>query len=80
MKTFTVIYERDEAGWWVTDVPDVPGCHTQGRTIEQPRERILDALSLYVDDAEQILLWKEARLPDSAARQSVPSTGRISIR
>jgi predicted RNase H-like HicB family nuclease len=67
MKTFTVIYERDEAGWWVVEVPDVPGCHTQGRTIEQARERILDALSLFVDDADQVLLREEARLPGSAA-------------
>lgn len=67
MKTFTVSYERDEEGWWVADVPDVPGCHTQGRTIEQARERILDALTLYVDDTDHILLHEEARLPESAA-------------
>jgi predicted RNase H-like HicB family nuclease len=67
MKTFTVVYERDEANWWVADVPDVPGCHTQGRTVEEARERILDALSLYVNDANQILLHEEARLPQSAA-------------
>jgi predicted RNase H-like HicB family nuclease len=67
MKTFTVIYERDEAGWWVADVRDVPCCHTQGHTIEQARERILDALSLYVEDTDQILLHEEARLPESAA-------------
>jgi len=67
MKTFTVIYERDEAGWWVAEVPDVPGCHTQGHTVEEARERLLDALSLYVDDPDQILLREEARLPESAA-------------
>jgi predicted RNase H-like HicB family nuclease len=67
MKTYTVIYERDEDGWWVADVPEVAGCHTQGSTIEQARERILDALSLYDDDATQILLREEARLPESAA-------------
>lgn len=67
VKTITVIYERDEAAWWVADVPDIPGCHTQGRTIEQARERILDALSLYVDENEQILLREEARQPESAA-------------
>jgi predicted RNase H-like HicB family nuclease len=67
MKTFRVIYERDEAGWCVADVPDVPGCHTQGRTIVQARERILDALSLYVDDTDQILLREEARSPEGAA-------------
>ena len=67
VKTFTVIYERDEADWWVADVPDIPGCHTQGRTIEQARERILDALSLFVDENDHILLREEARQPDSAA-------------
>ena len=67
MKTFTVIYERDEDGWWVADVPEISGCHTQGHTLEQTRVRILDALTLYVDDDEQILLREEARLPESAA-------------
>ncbi len=71
MKTFTMIYEHEEANWWVADVPDVPGCHTQGRTIEQARERILDALSLYVDDRDQILLYEEARLPENGALQPV---------
>jgi predicted RNase H-like HicB family nuclease len=67
MKTYTVIYERDEDGWWVAEVPEVPGGHAQGRTIEQARERILDALSLYVDDATHIRLRVEARLPESVA-------------
>lgn len=67
MKTFTVIYERNDANWWVAEVPEVPGCHTQGSTIEQARERIIDALSLYVDGTDQILLREEARLPESAA-------------
>ena len=67
MKTYTVVYERDEADWWVAEVPEVPGCHTQGRTIEQARERILDALSLYAGDTTPILLREEARQPESAA-------------
>ena len=67
MKTYTVIYERDEDGWWVAEVPEAPGCHTQGRQIVQARERILDVLSLYVDDATHILLREEARLPESVA-------------
>lgn len=67
MRTYGVIYERDEEGWWVADVPEVPGCHTQGRTIEQARGRILDALSLYVDEGTELLLSEEARQPESAA-------------
>jgi predicted RNase H-like HicB family nuclease len=67
MKTYTVIYERDEEGWWVAEVPEVPGCHTQGRTIEQARERILDALSLYVDETTHTLLHEEVRVPEGAS-------------
>ena len=67
MKTYRVIYERDEDGWWVAEVAEVPGCHTQGSTIEQARLRILDALSLYSDDGAEILLREETRQPESAA-------------
>ena len=67
VKTYTVVYERDEEDWWVAEVAEVPGCHTQGRTLEQARERILDALSIYADDTMPILLREEARQSESAA-------------
>ncbi len=53
MSTYTVRYERDERGWWVARVLGLPGCHTQGRSIAQARERIREALSLLVEDAEK---------------------------
>jgi predicted RNase H-like HicB family nuclease len=40
---------RDERGWWVATLPEVPGCHSQGRTIEQARERIREALQAWFD-------------------------------
>jgi predicted RNase H-like HicB family nuclease len=67
MRTYRVIYERDEDGWWVAEVPEVAGCHTQGRTIEQARERILDALSLFIVEGNEPLLSEEVRQPESAA-------------
>ena len=65
--TFKVTYERDEKGWWVASVKGVPGCHTQGRTIDQARRRIREALGLYVKQGdkaefrETVSLSKEAR-------------------
>jgi predicted RNase H-like HicB family nuclease len=53
MKSYEVNYQRDEMGWWVASVPTVQGCHTQGRTIEETRRRIREALSLFVEDAER---------------------------
>ena len=63
MKTYTVRYAQDEEGWWVASVPAVKGCHTQGRSIAQARERIREALSLFVRDAKRAELVEEFRLP-----------------
>lgn len=49
--TYTVDYERDEDGWWVASVREVPGCHTQGHSHPEARARIREALGLFVDDA-----------------------------
>lgn len=63
MKTYRVVIERDRAGVWVASVPSVPGAHTQGRTIDQARRRIREALTLWVTGAEKVHLDFEIRLP-----------------
>ncbi len=66
MSTYTVRYERDETGWWVATVKEVRGCHTQGRSIDQARKRIREALGLFVDDAEESQLRDDIVLPAGA--------------
>jgi predicted RNase H-like HicB family nuclease len=63
MKRYTVRYERDEDGWWVASVPAIKGCHTQGRSVAQARERIREALGLFVKDARRAEFDEEFRLP-----------------
>ncbi|MBY0357087.1 MAG: type II toxin-antitoxin system HicB family antitoxin [Candidatus Obscuribacterales bacterium] len=63
MSIYTVRYERDDTDWWVATVKEIRGCHTQGRTIEQARKRIKEALSLFVDDAEKAQLIDDIVLP-----------------
>jgi predicted RNase H-like HicB family nuclease len=60
---YRVVLERDESGAWIARVPRVRGCHTHGRTLDQARRRIREALSLWVDDAETAELIEEVRLP-----------------
>lgn len=67
-KTYKVTYERDEKGLWVAQVKGVAGCHTQGRTIAQARERIREALSLFDEHAENATLEDDVRLPSSLTR------------
>jgi predicted RNase H-like HicB family nuclease len=72
MATHTVTYERDEAGWWVAEILDVQGCHTQGRTITQARERIREALAAFLGEKEaaSAKLVDDVRLP-AAVRKSI---------
>jgi predicted RNase H-like HicB family nuclease len=76
---YRVIYERDETGAWIARVPSVPGAHTYGRTIEQARRRIREALGLWVADAETAEFLEEIRLPShllKAIRESRAARAR----
>lgn len=67
-KTYTVTYERDQKGLWVARVKGIAGCHTQGRTIAQARDRIREALALFDDHAGKAQLEDDVRLPDNVNR------------
>jgi len=45
---FTVLIEQDEDGIYVATVPDIQGCHTQGKTIQQVLERIKEAIEVCI--------------------------------
>jgi predicted RNase H-like HicB family nuclease len=63
-RTYTIEYEHDADGWWVASARGVKGCHTQGRTIEQARERVREALVLVVgDSARNARLYDNVKLP-----------------
>ena len=68
MKTYTVAYERDEKGLWVAHVKGIAGCHTQGRTIAQARDRIREALTLFDEHADKARLQDDVRLPGEVNR------------
>jgi predicted RNase H-like HicB family nuclease len=63
---YAVIYVRDEAGAWNVHVPEVPGAHTYGRSLHQARQRVREALDLWVDDAADARFEEEIRLPREA--------------
>lgn len=46
---FNVIIEKDEDGWFVATVPEIQGCYTQGRTIQEVLERIKEAIELCIE-------------------------------
>jgi len=48
-KTFTVLIEQDEDGMYIAKVPDIQGCYTQGKTVEQAMERIKEAVQVCLE-------------------------------
>lgn len=68
MKTYAVVYERDESGWWVATVQGVAGVHSQGRSIEQTRTRIQEALELALPEGRRFKLRETMKLPVKARR------------
>lgn len=48
-RVFNVLVERDEDGWLVGSVVELPGCHTQAKTLGQLRKRIREAIELYLE-------------------------------
>ncbi len=48
-RTFTVVIEKDEDGFYVASVVELPGCHTQARSLDELMRRIEEAIELYLD-------------------------------
>jgi len=48
-KTYNVIIEQDEAGWYVSEVVELPGCHTQAKSVDQLLERTREAIQGYLE-------------------------------
>jgi predicted RNase H-like HicB family nuclease len=56
-----VVYQLDEAGVWYIRAADIPGCHSEGRSIEDARRNIREAIAAADGDPNDEL--KETFLP-----------------
>jgi predicted RNase H-like HicB family nuclease len=48
-RQFDVIIERDGEGYYVASVPQLPGCHTQARSLDEVVQRIREAIELCLE-------------------------------
>ncbi|MGB9715832.1 MAG: type II toxin-antitoxin system HicB family antitoxin [Thermodesulfovibrionales bacterium] len=49
MREFTVVIEQDEEGYYIAEVPQLKGCHTQARSLDELIERIKEVIQLYLE-------------------------------
>lgn len=48
LQKFNVIIEKGKDGYLISDVVELPGCHTQAKTLDVLLKRTKDAISLYL--------------------------------
>ena len=64
---FTGIFERD-SDWYIGHCPEVPGANGQGKTMEECRESLCEAIKLILQDRLDQGL---AGLPPDAVKETV---------
>jgi predicted RNase H-like HicB family nuclease len=68
-RRYTAHYTRED-GWWIVRIREVRGVHSNGRTLEEARRRVREALSLDIGDAAfTVELDEKIALPADARRQ-----------
>lgn len=54
MTDFNVIIEKGEDGYYISEVVELPGCHTQAKNIDELIKRTKEAIKLYLDAQKDI--------------------------
>lgn len=67
----TIVYEPGEDGWTIASIPEVAGVFSQGRTREEARTNVIDALRL--------MLSPEPSEPSEASDQREREALRLTI-
>ncbi|HUY50678.1 MAG TPA: type II toxin-antitoxin system HicB family antitoxin [Streptosporangiaceae bacterium] len=58
MRTYTIVVEPEEGGGYYVTIQALPGCFTRGSTLEECRERAVEAIGVHIAglqaDGEQV--------------------------
>jgi antitoxin HicB len=59
-KKYQIVIEPGEDGWYEVTVPALPGCITQGRTIEEAEVNAKEAIEAYLES----FIRRRKKIPD----------------
>ena len=52
-RKFNVVIEQDEDNWYISDVIELHGCHTQAKSIDELLKRTKEAIQAYLETEEE---------------------------
>lgn len=53
MQEYTVIIKKGEDGYLLSEVVELPGCHTQAKSMDELIKRTKEAITLYIKSQEK---------------------------
>jgi predicted RNase H-like HicB family nuclease len=59
---FKVVLEKSDEGGYTVYVPSLPGCISEGETIEEAMKNIQEAIELYLEPVEDDIISDEKRI------------------
>lgn len=73
MEKFTAVFEQ-HGEWWIAYVEELPGANTQGRTLEEARENLKEAVRLIIEANRE--LARQAAEGKQVIREQIVVTER----
>lgn len=61
MEFITILHKAEEGGYWV-EVPELPGCFSQGETVEEAIKNITEAIESHI----HVLIEEGEKLPSES--------------
>ncbi|MCK4239833.1 MAG: type II toxin-antitoxin system HicB family antitoxin [Candidatus Lokiarchaeota archaeon] len=61
-REFNLVIERDEDGYYIGSIPELPGCHTQAKSLDELQKRIIESIQLYLEvDKDKLYLKRYSK-------------------
>ncbi|HLC79151.1 MAG TPA: type II toxin-antitoxin system HicB family antitoxin [archaeon] len=54
MKKFSVLIEKGQDGYFIGEVPELPGCYSQGKTQKELLKNIKEAIEVYLETMQEL--------------------------
>lgn len=59
MVEFNIIIERGEDGYLISEVVELPGCHTQAKDLNELVKRTKEAIALCLEEQKDVQVFRE---------------------
>ncbi|MBU2099992.1 type II toxin-antitoxin system HicB family antitoxin [Candidatus Micrarchaeota archaeon] len=60
-KKFKIVVEKGLDGYFIGEVPELPGCYSQGKTVKELMKNIKEAIEVYLETVNDLNKKPEKR-------------------